>query len=136
MAVFLLLAGCNTLDWQVFELTYSGGCDNDEALELIADRIVSALSNEGFECESDFGHDDIHSSCFIEDADWGIQATGTFVWTRYPDEDGRIPVWVRTTSTAFHPFGPSKKYNRKWVDLMTRIINSIDDVTSVRREID
>jgi hypothetical protein len=136
MIVPLLLVSCNSLDWQVFELTYSGGSDNDGALELISDRIVTALSNEGFECESDFGHDEIHSSCVIADADWVIQATSTWVWTRYPDDEGQIPVWVRTTSTAFHPFGHSRKYNRKWVEFMTLTIHSMDDVSSVQYEVD
>ncbi len=136
MMLLLLLMSCNSGDRQVFSLTYRGEKGNDGALELISDRIVTALSNEGFECKSDYGHDDIYSSCFFEDSSWLVQATGTFVWVWYPDEKGQIPVWVTTSHVAYHPFELSKKHYRKWVEFMTLTIDSMDDVSSVQYEVD
>jgi hypothetical protein len=132
-----LLVQCTTQDWHVLVLTYEGTEEEGGAvLSTISGRLTRALSERGFECRTDFGHDDFFSSCKTVDSESAIQGTTSFVDVEYIDELGNIKVNIKSGTVAWHPFGPSDTYYREWKSYVTAVVDTMTGITYTSYTVD
>jgi hypothetical protein len=129
----LLCTGCNITERTESVLTFTGeDSTEEEVLALISARLDSALTPQGFACESHEvlearGHTVLYSTCRVDDYSSYLQGTQTWVTVSYPDDRGSARLQVHTGHVTLHPFTPSHKYFRKWTELVRATVCEFPD---------
>ncbi len=132
-----LLVRCTTDHWHVLVLSYEGTEEEEsEILRTVSGVLTRTLSEQGFECTSDYGHDYFFSSCKIIDNENAVQGTSSFVFVEHLDEEGNIPVNIKSGTVAWHPFEPSDEYYTKWKRFVTAVVDSMSDVSYTSYTVD
>lgn len=128
---------CSTENWHVLVLSYEGNAHEEtEILRRISDRLCKPLTERGFACRSDYGHDYFFSSCKIIDNENAMQGTSSFVFVEHVDEEGNVRVNIKSGTVAWHPFEPSDKYYAKWKAFVTAVVDTMSDVTYTSYSVD
>ncbi len=129
----LLCTGCNSTEWTESVLTFTGeDSTEEEVLVLISARLDSALTPQGFTCDSHEvlearGHTVLYSTCRVDDYSSYLQGTQTWVTVKYADDSGSARLQVHTGHVTLHPFTPSHKYFRRWTELVRATVCEFQD---------
>lgn len=104
--------------------------DQKEFLRNVSRPVIELLSQNGFQCRTDYGHSQFYAACTRSDDSGVGHTTDTFINILYPDSEREVEITITTGQLSYHPFTSSnREYFVQWRDLVLTEIDSLPDVS-------
>jgi hypothetical protein len=104
--------------------------DQHEFVRKVSRPVIDSLSQNGFQCRTDYGHSLFYAACTRTDHSGIGQTTDTFINILYPDSEREVEITITTGQLSYHPFTRSnREYFIQWRGLILTVIDTLPDVS-------
>jgi hypothetical protein len=104
--------------------------DQHQFVRNVSRPVIDSLSQNGFQCRTDYGHSRFYAACTRSDHSGMGQTTDTFINILYPDSEREVEITITTGQLSYHPLARSnREYFVQWRDLVLTVIDSLPDVS-------